>query len=88
MATAMDSLSSDVSRRGLATRARKILFGMTVFMFLLSTANWIASISTLIQLLQAWFLAPDPDSRSVPTYLPFFSALILVNVRLFPIFRL
>ncbi|KAJ4498555.1 hypothetical protein C8R41DRAFT_864735 [Lentinula lateritia] len=79
MATAMDSLSSDVSRRGLATRARKILFGMTVFMFLLSTANWIASISTLIQLLQAWFLAPDPDSRSVPTYLPFFSALILVN---------
>ncbi|KAH7874894.1 uncharacterized protein C8R40DRAFT_234503 [Lentinula edodes] len=66
-------------RRGLATRARKILFGMTIFMFLLSTANWIASISTLIQLLQAWFLAPDPDSRSVPTYLPFFSALILVN---------
>ncbi|KAJ3885898.1 hypothetical protein GG344DRAFT_70130 [Lentinula edodes] len=79
MATAMDSLGSDVSRRGLATRARKILFGMTIFMFLLSTANWIASISTLIQLLQAWFLAPDPDSRSVPTYLPFFSALILVN---------
>ncbi|KIK62792.1 hypothetical protein GYMLUDRAFT_990247 [Collybiopsis luxurians FD-317 M1] len=66
-------------RRGLATRARKILFGMTIFMYLLSTVYWIASISTLIQLIQAWFLSPDPDARSAPNYLPFFNALSLVN---------
>ncbi|KAJ3768976.1 hypothetical protein FB446DRAFT_749707 [Lentinula raphanica] len=66
-------------RRGLKTKARKVLFGVTIFMFLLSTSYWIASISTLIQLIQVWFLAPDPDARSAPNYLPFFNALILVN---------
>ncbi|KAJ3755297.1 hypothetical protein EV360DRAFT_49963 [Lentinula raphanica] len=66
-------------RRGLKTNARKVLFGVTIFMFLLSTSYWIASISTLIQLIQVWFLAPDPDARSAPNYLPFFNALILVN---------
>ncbi|KAF5361236.1 hypothetical protein D9757_010405 [Collybiopsis confluens] len=65
--------------RGLATRERKILFGTTIFMFLLSTAYWIASISTLIQLIQVWFLAPDPDAGSPPNYLPFFNAAVLVN---------
>ncbi|KAJ4478420.1 hypothetical protein J3R30DRAFT_2898232 [Lentinula aciculospora] len=64
---------------GLATRARKILFGLTIFMFLLSTVYWIASISTLIQLIQVWFLAADPNARSAPNYLPFFNALVLVN---------
>ncbi|KAJ4468038.1 hypothetical protein C8R41DRAFT_930758 [Lentinula lateritia] len=54
------------SRRGLATRARKILFGMTIFMFKLSTTHWIASIATLIRLIQVWFLAADPDARICP----------------------
>ncbi|KAE9386386.1 hypothetical protein BT96DRAFT_539351 [Gymnopus androsaceus JB14] len=65
--------------RGLATRARKILFGITIFMFLLSTAYWIASISTLIQLIQAWFLSVDPDTQTAPNYLPLFNALVYVN---------
>ncbi|KAJ3933646.1 MAG: hypothetical protein NXY57DRAFT_998041 [Lentinula lateritia] len=66
-------------RRGLATRARKILFGMTMFMFALSTTHWIASIATLIRLIQVWFLAADPDAQSGPIFLPLFNALILVN---------
>ncbi|KAJ4478419.1 hypothetical protein J3R30DRAFT_3404464 [Lentinula aciculospora] len=69
-------------RRGLTTRARKVLFGMTILMFLLSTMYWIASISTLIQLIQAWFIASDPDAQSTPDYLPLFSALVLVNYAL------
>ncbi|KAJ3866780.1 hypothetical protein EV359DRAFT_35930 [Lentinula novae-zelandiae] len=67
------------SRRGLATRARKILFGISIFMFLLSTVYWIASVSTLIQLIQVWFLASDPDAHSAPNYLPILNALALVN---------
>ncbi|KAJ3848539.1 hypothetical protein EV368DRAFT_68192 [Lentinula lateritia] len=67
------------SRRGLATRARKILFGISIFMFLLSTVYWIASISTLIQLIQVWFLASDPDAHSAPNYLPILNALAFVN---------
>ncbi|KAJ3993200.1 hypothetical protein F5050DRAFT_1714681 [Lentinula boryana] len=70
---------SSFLRRGLATRARKILFGVTIFMFLLSTAYWIASISTLIQLIQVWFLASNSDAQSPPSYLPVFNALVLVN---------
>lgn len=66
-------------RRGIATAGRKILFGLTIFMFLLSTAYWAASISTLIQLIQAWFLSVDPDIETAPNYLPFFNALVLVN---------
>ncbi|KIK62790.1 hypothetical protein GYMLUDRAFT_242432 [Collybiopsis luxurians FD-317 M1] len=48
-------------------------------MFLLSTAYWMASISTLIQLIQAWFLSPNPDLRSAPNYLPFFNAMVSIN---------
>ncbi|KAH7874893.1 uncharacterized protein C8R40DRAFT_1171008 [Lentinula edodes] len=66
-------------RRGLATRARKILFRISIFMFLLSTVYWIASVSTLIQLIQVWFLASDPDAHSAPNYLPILNALALVN---------
>ncbi|KAE9390780.1 hypothetical protein BT96DRAFT_832962, partial [Gymnopus androsaceus JB14] len=69
--------------RGLATRARKILFGITIFMFSLSTVYWIASISTLIQLIRAWFLSVDPDTQTIPNYLPLFNALVLVNKRYF-----
>ncbi|KAJ4482911.1 hypothetical protein C8J55DRAFT_510965 [Lentinula edodes] len=66
-------------RRGLATRARKILFGISIFMFLLSTVYWIASVSTLIQLIQVWFLDSNPDAHSAPNYLPILNALALVN---------
>ncbi|KAJ3848540.1 hypothetical protein EV368DRAFT_49114, partial [Lentinula lateritia] len=66
-------------RGGLATRARKVLFGMSIFMFLLSTVYWIASVSTLIQLIQVWFLASDPDAHSAPNYLPILNALAFVN---------
>ncbi|KAJ3877246.1 hypothetical protein F5051DRAFT_440731 [Lentinula edodes] len=66
-------------RGGLATRSRKVLFGMSIFMFLLSTVYWIASVSTLIQLIQVWFLASDPDANSAPNYLPILNALALVN---------
>ncbi|KAJ3874166.1 hypothetical protein F5051DRAFT_336331, partial [Lentinula edodes] len=66
-------------RRGLATRARKIFLGMTIFMFALSTTHGIASIATLIRLIQVLFLAADPDAQSGPTFLPLFNALILVN---------
>ncbi|KIK53789.1 hypothetical protein GYMLUDRAFT_250113 [Collybiopsis luxurians FD-317 M1] len=48
-------------------------------MFLLSTAYWIASLSTLIQFFQAWFLSADPDTQKTPHYLFFFNALMLVN---------
>ncbi|KAJ3926606.1 MAG: hypothetical protein NXY57DRAFT_905376, partial [Lentinula lateritia] len=66
-------------RGGLATRSRKVLFGMSIFMFLLSTVYWIVSVSTLIQLIQVWFLASDPDAHSAPNYLPILNALALVN---------
>ncbi|KAJ3885899.1 hypothetical protein GG344DRAFT_82240 [Lentinula edodes] len=66
-------------RGGLATRSRKVLFGMSIFMFLLSTVYWIASVSTLIQLIQVWFLASDPDANSAPNYLPILNALAFVN---------
>ncbi|KIK62789.1 hypothetical protein GYMLUDRAFT_84249 [Collybiopsis luxurians FD-317 M1] len=65
--------------RGLATRAQKVLFGLIIFMFLLSTTYWLASISTLIQLFQAWFLSSDPDTQSPPRYIAFFSAIVAVN---------
>lgn len=52
-----------------------------MFMFALSTTHWIASIATLIRLIQVWFLAADPDAQSGPIFLPLFNALILVNVR-------
>lgn len=54
---------------------------MSIFMFLLSTVYWIVSVSTLIQLIQVWFLASDPDAHSAPNYLPILNALALVNVR-------
>ncbi|KIK60229.1 hypothetical protein GYMLUDRAFT_244657 [Collybiopsis luxurians FD-317 M1] len=71
--------SSIMLHRGLGTRARKILFGMILFMFLQSTAYWIASISTLIQLIQVWFLSLDPDAGTPPNYISFFNALMSVN---------
>ncbi|KIK60228.1 hypothetical protein GYMLUDRAFT_615342 [Collybiopsis luxurians FD-317 M1] len=66
-------------RRGLATRARKVLYGMIIFMFIQSTASWIASISALIQLIQVWFLAADPDVGTEPHYTVLFSALMSIN---------
>ncbi|KAJ3989531.1 hypothetical protein F5890DRAFT_1451684 [Lentinula detonsa] len=74
------SVSSYVMfRRGLATLARKALFGISIFMFLMSTIHWTASIVTLIRIIQVWFLALDPDAQKPPNFLPLFNVLILVN---------
>ncbi|KAF5388962.1 hypothetical protein D9757_005027 [Collybiopsis confluens] len=67
-------------RRGLTTRARKILFGMIIFMFLLSTAYWIISMVSLLQLYKLYFLDPDPDAESPNSnYLQLANALVLIN---------
>ncbi|KAF5388894.1 hypothetical protein D9757_005038 [Collybiopsis confluens] len=67
-------------RQGLATRARRILFGLIIFMFLLSTAYIISCLMTLFGLYKAWFLDTDPDaptSRIINTDLC--NALIYIN---------
>ncbi|KIK52376.1 hypothetical protein GYMLUDRAFT_251312 [Collybiopsis luxurians FD-317 M1] len=48
-------------------------------MFIQSTASWIASVCTLIQLIQVWFLSPDPNVGAPSSYIPFFNALMTVN---------
>ncbi|KAF5388957.1 hypothetical protein D9757_005028 [Collybiopsis confluens] len=67
-------------RRGLTTRARKVLFGMIIFMFILSTAYWIMSIASLFQVYKARFLNTDPNSERANTeFLQLANALMLVN---------
>ncbi|KIK60227.1 hypothetical protein GYMLUDRAFT_226282 [Collybiopsis luxurians FD-317 M1] len=66
-------------RRGLTTKERKILFATIIFMFIQSTASWIASVAILFESIQVWFLSPDPDAGITPNYITFFNALMSVN---------
>ncbi|THU96904.1 hypothetical protein K435DRAFT_890726 [Dendrothele bispora CBS 962.96] len=66
-------------KRGLKTRMQKFLFGMSLFMFLLSTIYWVLSFVTLIRLIQIWFFNLDSIVQSQPTFLPMWSAIVLLN---------
>ncbi|KAH7872872.1 uncharacterized protein C8R40DRAFT_1071503 [Lentinula edodes] len=67
-------------RRGLATRAQKILFGMTIFMFALLTTHWIASIATLIRLIHVAQSLNHVDGTKTLKMCLFMLSLIVVSV--------
>ncbi|KAF9065955.1 hypothetical protein BDP27DRAFT_1331344 [Rhodocollybia butyracea] len=65
-------------KTGLQTSIQKFLLGMTIFMYMLSSVQWIVSIINLIQAVQLWFVPLNPD-ECPPNFVPVFSALSLVN---------
>ncbi|THU96103.1 hypothetical protein K435DRAFT_665107 [Dendrothele bispora CBS 962.96] len=48
-------------------------------MFLLATVYWVLSFVTLIRLIQIWFFDPNSTIQSQPTFLPMWSAIVLLN---------
>ena len=75
------------SRKSLRSLSQKILFGVIVFMFTLSTAYLAVSIADLIILIKTWYLLlslaeSDPTETRSPTetYLTLFNALAPINV--------
>ncbi|THU80032.1 hypothetical protein K435DRAFT_768381 [Dendrothele bispora CBS 962.96] len=65
-------------KKGLRTRLRKFLFGMTVFMFILSTFLWAVTIVDLIRSIKVWLLDSRPG-EDFPQYFTLFNAFGLVN---------
>ncbi|KAH9025926.1 hypothetical protein EDB84DRAFT_1503464 [Lactarius hengduanensis] len=65
-------------KKGLHTLSQKVLFGVIVFMFSLSTASLAVSIADLIILIKAWYLVTDL-SESAGTRSPTESLLVLFN---------
>ncbi|KAI0266779.1 hypothetical protein BC834DRAFT_984112 [Gloeopeniophorella convolvens] len=65
-------------KKGLQTRARKFLFAMTIFMFVLASVHWAVSVTLVIALIKTWFDTSDPTGVP-PDYLPIFNAIILIN---------
>ncbi|KAL5526600.1 hypothetical protein ACEPAF_8324 [Sanghuangporus sanghuang] len=61
------------------TKANKIMFGMTIFMFLLSTAFWTASVANLIATLNIFYASSPEQSSEWFMLFPLFNALLLVN---------
>lgn len=70
-------------KRGLKSKSNMFTFGVTLFMFALSTAYWAASVANLIAKIQS--IVIDPSERStddIITYHLLFNAVILINVSL------
>ncbi|KAI9456052.1 hypothetical protein BJY52DRAFT_609261 [Lactarius psammicola] len=65
-------------QKGLRSLSQKILFGVTVFMFSLSTAYLAVSMADLIILIKTWYLVADP-SESAGTRSPTETLLVLFN---------
>ncbi|KAI9508219.1 hypothetical protein F5148DRAFT_980146 [Russula earlei] len=68
--------------KGLKVRSRKLLFGMTTIMFVLSSIYWISSVVVTFMVIDAWFSELDPATHQAPDWLPMFSAVLLVNYTL------
>ncbi|KAE9398310.1 hypothetical protein BT96DRAFT_1020176 [Gymnopus androsaceus JB14] len=62
--------------KGLRTRVRKILFFMSLFMYIISTVHWSLSVANTILTFKNDFISPALD---VSFYLPLFNAIILIN---------
>ncbi|KAI9433155.1 hypothetical protein H4582DRAFT_1008256 [Lactarius indigo] len=74
-------------KKGLHSMSQKILFGVIVFMFSLSTAYLAVSIVDLVTLIKTWYLVVDvPDSvgttRPTENLLVLFNALTVINYSL------
>ncbi|KAH9168530.1 hypothetical protein EDB89DRAFT_1825901, partial [Lactarius sanguifluus] len=74
-------------KKGLHSLSQKILFGVIVFMFSLSTAYLAVSIADLIILIKTWYLVLDvPDSigatRPTVDLMDLFNALAVINYAL------
>ena len=70
-------------KRGLKSKYNMFTFGMTLFMFALSTAYWASSIANLVAKIRSILI--DPSQRStndIITYHLLFNAIILINVSL------
>jgi hypothetical protein len=57
-----------------------MIFMMMVIMFMLSTVYWVVSVVFTFLTMRAWFSELDPATHSPPSWLPMFSAILLVNV--------
>ncbi|KAI0260145.1 hypothetical protein BC834DRAFT_901993 [Gloeopeniophorella convolvens] len=66
-------------QKGVGTKVRKFLVGMTVAMFALSTLYFALSVVSLVQLISDWLIPINPTILNPPDYLPLFSALVLIN---------
>ncbi|KAL5526598.1 hypothetical protein ACEPAF_8322 [Sanghuangporus sanghuang] len=66
-------------RKKTMTKANKIMFGMTIFMFLLSTVFWTASVANLIATLNIFYASSPEQSSEWFMLFPLFNALLLVN---------
>ncbi|KAJ7693335.1 hypothetical protein B0H17DRAFT_1059787 [Mycena rosella] len=72
-------------KRGLKTRAHKVTFAMTIFMYFLSAAYWIYSIADVVDRMKVYIsdlLNPVNFSAghdTVTKWSPLFNALVLVN---------
>ncbi|KAL5485978.1 hypothetical protein ACEPAI_7022 [Sanghuangporus weigelae] len=63
------------------TKANKIMFGITIFMFLLSTAFWTASVANFIATLNIFYVSSSEQSSVWFMLFPLFNALLLVNIQ-------
>ena len=62
------------------SRSHKFMFGVTVFMFLLSTAYWTVSLGNLIDTINTYF-SSNPNRLTIWSNLfPLFNSLLLINV--------
>ncbi|KAI0258320.1 hypothetical protein BC834DRAFT_835840 [Gloeopeniophorella convolvens] len=66
-------------QKGVGTKVKKFLLGMTVAMFTLSTLYFALCMVWLIQLISNWLIPIDPTTSATTICLPLFSALVLVN---------
>ena len=63
------------------SKANKLMFSITIFMFLLSTAFWVSSVGNEISTIVVFF-SSSPDRLTVWSSLfTLFNALTLINVR-------
>ncbi|KAH8980149.1 hypothetical protein EDB86DRAFT_3088116 [Lactarius hatsudake] len=65
-------------QKGLRSLSQKVLFGVIVFMFSLSTAYLAVTFADLITIIKTWYLAVDP-SDSTDTRSPMETLLVLFN---------
>ena len=64
------------------SKANKLMFSITIFMFLLSTAFWVSSVGNEISTIVVFF-SSSPDRLTVWSSLfTLFNALTLINVRI------
>ncbi|KAI0260158.1 hypothetical protein BC834DRAFT_1028667 [Gloeopeniophorella convolvens] len=67
-------------QKGVGTKVRKFLLGMSITMFALSTLYFVLSMASLVQLISDWLIPVNPTiSNPSNTYLLLFSALVFIN---------